>query len=272
MSLYIDLMKRILINSIYQDPPMDPWSGPSYNDIVRRVGKDWPSQAHTMVGLERLNNIERLMDYTLHNVPGDYIETGVWRGGCCIFMQAILKEWDLGFEDAWELPRIFCCDSFQGLPAPDIDKYPQDAGDEHHTYTTLVVSVAEVVANFRKYNLYDDNVWLVQGFFKDTLPAMIEQFKPRFALIRLDGDMYQSTTEALENLYPLLNNGGYVIVDDYNALPQCKQAVDDYIKKNGLSVSIQMIDYSGVFFQKVVGADAGGEQTERQSDPSVAAG
>jgi len=266
MSLYTDLIKRVLIGSIYQDPPMDPWSkGQPYSELKRRTGQDWPSQSHTMVGLERLNNIERLLGWVLDNVEGDLCETGVWRGGCCIFMQAILKERSNG-----DTPSrlIFACDSYEGLPPPDLFRYPQDAGDQHSTFEQLKVSSDEVEANFRRYNLWDENVWLVKGFFHDTLPAMIERFNPRLALLRLDGDMYGSTMDALVNLYPRLNEYGYVIVDDYGILPQCRQAVDDYLKQNNIEVTIRPIDHSGVYFQKPRDNGASSE-ADRPSVPKV---
>ena len=84
------------------------------------------------------------------------------------------------------------------------------------------------------------------GWFSDTLP---EAPFERLAILRLDGDMYQSTIEALRPLYPKLSKGGYVIIDDY-ALPGSQAAVQDYRREHGISEEIVDIDGTGVYWQK----------------------
>ena len=111
----------------------------------------------------------------------------------------------------------------------------------------LAVSLEDVKANFARYDLLDEQVIFVEGFFSETLPLL--DVEP-FALIRLDGDMYESTYVALENLYPRLSIGGFVIIDDYGAIPQCCQAVEDYRKKNGITDEIKLVDWTGVWWQK----------------------
>ena len=90
-------------------------------------------------------------------VEGDLIETGVWRGGACIFMRAVLAAY--GIEDR----RIFVADSSEGLPKPDAAKYPADKGDKHHIHSYLAVSKDEVENNFRKYNLLDNQLFFLKG-------------------------------------------------------------------------------------------------------------
>jgi hypothetical protein len=90
-------------------------------------------------------------------------------------------------------------------------------------------------------------VRFVKGWFRDTLPGLASE---RFALLRLDGDMYESTMVALEALYPRLSAGGFVIVDDYGALGNCRKAVDDYLFRLGENVRIEAIDHTGVWWQK----------------------
>ncbi len=97
-----------------------------------------------------------------------------------------------------------------------------------------------------RYGLLDAQVRFLEGWFRDTLPnAPIEQL----AILRLDGDMYQSTMEALQPLYPKLSRRGYIIIDDYT-LPGCRAAVDDYRRERGISEEIIQIDGSGVYWQK----------------------
>ena len=207
----------------------------------RRNGSDWPVAAETMIGLKRLRNLEYCLTEVLRNgVPGDLIETGVWRGGACIYMRAVLK----AFGDTTR--NVWVCDSFEGLPKPDT-RYKQDEGDTHWKLAdVLAVSLEEVQANFSRYELLDDQVRFLKGWFKDTLPTA--QTGP-LALLRLDGDMYSSTMDALENLYPRLSSGGYVIIDDYGVIPACKDAVEDYRSRHAISAPIHPVDQASVFWQ-----------------------
>jgi O-methyltransferase len=239
--LYLDLLVKSLSNLIYGPPPQDPWNDGLFRGDAR-PGRDKASPAHTMVGLLRLQNVLDLAQRALdEGVPGDFIETGVWRGGCCILMRGVLAA--NGVVDR----KVYVADSFQGLPPPNVELFPQDTGDQLHTVPELAVSVDQVRANFDRYGLLDDQVAFVEGFFSDTLPAL--DTGP-LALIRLDGDMYESTYVALENLYPKLSVGGFIIIDDYGAIAQCRKAVTDYRAKLGVTDPFQQIDWTGVWWQK----------------------
>ena len=214
-----------------------------YDPSLREVGMDWPSRAESMIGLKRMSNIQDCVETVIReNVPGDLIETGVWRGGAVIFMRAILK----AFGDTTR--NVWCADSFEGLPAPNVELYASDAGDKLHEKGGLAVGVDIVKHNFKRYNLLDDQVKFLVGWFKDTLPtAPIEQL----AVIRLDGDMYESTIQAIENLYPKLSVGGFCIVDDYVLFPeQAQKAVHDYRDAHGITDEIHDIDGSGAYWRK----------------------
>jgi len=134
------------------------------------------------------------------------------------------------------------------LPKPD-GRYQQDEGDKHwKSNPVLGISLEQVKANFARYGLLDEQVRFLEGWFKDTLPtAPIEQL----AILRLDGDMYSSTTDALQSLYAKLSPGGFLIVDDYGSTPPCRQAVDDFRIKHQIIEPIQKIDWTGVFWQKL---------------------
>jgi hypothetical protein len=195
-----------------------------------------------MIGGKRLNNIQFCIeDVIARNVPGDLIETGVWRGGATILMRGILKAY--GITDR----RVFAADSFEGLPPPDTARYPHDAGDQHHQVGALAVSLDEVKANFQRYDLLDEQVCFLKGWFKDTLPSAPIQ---KLAVARLDGDMYESTLDALTHLYPKLSPGGYLIVDDYGAIPACAAAVHDYRNAHHITEPIIDIDGYGVYWQR----------------------
>ncbi|MEO6718712.1 MAG: TylF/MycF family methyltransferase [Ferruginibacter sp.] len=272
-NLYIDLLKKVLIDyqrmEMGETPPVQRNKGhkPRYmllyllerilknSDFVirekvpfnkeKRVnGRDWPAYAESMIGLKRMDNIEFCVNDTIaNNIPGDLIETGVWRGGAVIFMRALLKVANVTDKIVW------VADSFEGLPKPDEDKYDADKGDKHHTFSAMLgISEEQVRYNFEKYGLLDDKVKFLKGWFKDTLPnAPIE----KLSVLRLDGDMYESTINALDNLYPKLSKGGYLIIDDFGNIEGCRQAVMDYRMKYDITEEILDIDGFGVYWKKV---------------------
>lgn len=251
--LYLSLMKKCLTYLIYGEVYLDVHTQakqgevdlirPQTSDLQLRIeGHDWPDLADTMIGLKRLDNLQSCVEDVLaKNVPGDLIETGVWRGGASIFMRAVLKAHSV--KDR----RVWVADSFQGLPPPNAEKYPADAGDAQHTVKFLAVSMEQVKFNFSRYGLLDDQVRFLKGWFRDTLPTVSDQ---QWAVIRLDGDMYESTMDALENLYPNLSVGGYIIIDDYGCFQSCRQAVHTYRDAHGIREEIRPIDWTGVYWKR----------------------
>ena len=212
-------------------------------DAVQRAeGRDWPPFAETMIGTRRLDNLVRCVRRVLDDgVPGDLIETGAWRGGATILMRGILAAYGVTDRCVW------VADSFEGLPEPDADRYPADDGVDLSGVGILEVDAARVRANFARYGLLDDQVRFLEGWFRDTLPgAPIESL----ALIRLDGDLYESTTDALTALYPKLSPGGVVIVDDYGAFEPCRRAVDEYRAAYGIDEPIEEVDWTGVYWRR----------------------
>jgi O-methyltransferase len=275
--LYLDLLKRVLIRYGFETATV-PYEnerrgrrqvlaaaravlrridvdihGPNPVDLEKRLeGRDWPAQAETMIGLRRLDNLQDcIVDVLARGVPGDLIETGAWRGGATIFMRGALAA--LGDTNRC----VLVADSFEGLPRPDEVRYPADAGDEHFTFDELAVSLEEVKANFERYGFLDERVKFLKGWFKDTLPgAPIDQL----AILRLDGDLYESTMDALVALYPKLSVGGYVIVDDYGYVDACRAAVEDYRRANGITDEVIPIDWTGVYWKR-----GGDPKPDRQS-------
>jgi O-methyltransferase len=208
----------------------------------RKEGLGWPATAETMIGHKRLENLQYCVESVLaDSVPGDLIETGVWRGGATIFMRAVLAAHGISDRLVW------VADSFQGLPAPDVERYPADEGDTLWTIDQLAVSAATVRKNFKRYGLLDEQVRFLEGWFADTLPsAPIE----RLAVARLDGDMYGSTWDAITALYPKLSPGGFLIVDDYSVFTGCRRAIDDFRNREGITDPIAKVDWTGVYWRK----------------------
>lgn len=162
--MYLELLKKTILFEIWQDYERDVLRGLSIVVPEKHImGEMWPLIAHSMIGRMRMNHLQKCMDTVMkENIIGDFIETGVWRGGACIFMQGFLKVHGINDRKVW------LADSFQGLPAPNAKKYPKDIGDKHYTIDFLKVSLEEVQNNFRKYDLLDENVYFLKGWFKDT--------------------------------------------------------------------------------------------------------
>jgi O-methyltransferase len=214
-----------------------------YDPHLREIGWDWPARAESMIGLRRMDNIQYCVQTVLQeDVPGDLIETGVWRGGACIFMKANLVAWGDTTRTVW------VADSFQGLPKPNSTLYPADDGDALHKRGGLSIGAEQVRHNFERYGVLDDRVEFLVGWFKDTLPtAPID----RLSVMRLDGDMYESTWQAIEALYPKLSPGGFCIVDDFGShQSQAGQAILDYRRNNGIDEPIEDIDGFGAYWRK----------------------
>ncbi len=233
---YLDLLVGCLCRDLF------PEAEPDVDPSTRSEGRDWPAHAETMIGRRRLENLlESLAAVLTADIPGDLAETGVWRGGATILMRAALLAWG----DVDRL--VWVIDSFQGLPTPDPDRWPADADLDLSGIEALSVSRAEVETAFARYGLLDDQLRFLEGWFSDTLPsAPIGQL----ALLRLDGDLYQSTWESLTHLYPRLSPGGILIVDDYGAFESCRRAVSEFREQHGIREPINKVDWTGVWWQK----------------------
>lgn len=270
-TLYLDLLKSALTDEIYSDTrlglEMYPRVGRSPRNLLRSAmlqvlqsrglrivrpytasersdGSAYPAVAHTMVGRSRLDHLQWCIEEVLRgDIPGDLIETGVWRGGATILMRGVLKANDVTNRIVW------VADSFKGLPPPNVEKYPDDRGDTYFTDDFLRVSLGEVKKNFSRYGLLDAQVRFLEGWFKDTLPnAPISSI----AVFRFDGDMYESTWDAMSSLYPKVSSGGFVVIDDYYVVPACRKAVHDYLDSVASEVTLERIPSSndGVFWRK----------------------
>jgi len=197
--------------------------------------------SHTMVGRKRLDNIQFCLDAVRRdNIAGDLVETGTWRGGASIFMRGYLAAWEMIDRIVW------VADSFEGLPAPSL---PQDDGYDFSASKVpiLAIPLEEVQENFRRYSLLDDQVRFLKGWFCDTLPtAPIDHL----AVLRLDGDLYESTMDALNALYRKVTPGGFIIVDDYGDFEPCRRAIHEFRERHSIFDPIEVIDWAGVYWRK----------------------
>lgn len=197
--------------------------------------------SHTMIGRKRLDNLQWCMKEILrHDIPGDFIETGVWRGGTTIFMRGFLASHDVKDRFVW------VADSFEGVPP---SSYEEDKGVDlsASVLPVLAVSLERVKELFSRYDLLDSQVKFLKGWFKDTLhTAPIS----KLSLLRLDGDLYESTMDALNALYDKVTPGGFIIIDDYGSVAPCKVAVDSFRKEKNIKNDLIPVDKHCVFWVK----------------------
>lgn len=263
--MYVELLKRALLGELATGPPVAE-ANPRFRGegrllsarrrvglppIKRQVrdlaamheGRIFPpnDHAYSMIGRPRMDNIDECAVAALADgIPGDFIETGVWRGGASILMKGILDAYGEDQRSVW------VADSFEGVPAPDADKYPADAGHAFNEWDILTVTKAQVQAHFERFGLLDDRVRFLEGWFKDTLPPL----ENVWALIRLDGDLYESTIDAITALYPSLSPGGFLLIDDYWSIPPCKAAITDYRSEHNITEPIVKVDWTGAYWRR----------------------
>ena len=207
----------------------------------RADGRDWPLHALTMTGLRRLDDLQSCVETVVRDeILGDLIETGSWRGGSSILMRATLDTY--GAEDR----IVWVADSFQGFPDREPDDpqngYANSLAPYFAVFDFLAVPLEEVQASFVRLG-YEHGVRFVPGFFEETLPGLAGSER-RWSVIRLDGDTYDVTLLALRCLYPNLSPGGYLIVDDYLALDECRQAVEDFRREHRIAEPLEQVDWT----------------------------
>ena len=246
IELYLDLLKKAVTGNIYGAEP--DHDSRDIKTFVRAFTEHYfEKPAHAMVPTKRLDSLQCcVMDVLRRNVPGDLIEAGVWRGGTSIFMRGILQVLDV--KDR----RVWVADSFEGLPPVDPALHPKEAKAVggptiKDGYRNFAASIEEVKRNFQAYGMLDEQTCFLKGWFKDTLPSVPVE---TFAVVRLDGDLYESTRDALTALNPKLAPGGYMIIDDYgeDLWTECRRAVDEYRHDHGIHDEIVSVDSKCVYW------------------------
>ena len=263
---YLDLLKKCLTAEIYDESAWGVVGSRTPNKLKRWVyhwlrdhqlawvrtspfskarrdqGEDWPLFGYTMIGRARLDNIQQSVETILkEGIEGDLIETGVWRGGAVILMRALLKH----YNDVER--KVWVADSFAGLPKPKARAGGEKIDWDMSHVDYLQVSLEAVKSNFARFGLLDSQVEFLEGWFCDTLPGAPCE---KLALLRLDGDLYESTMDALRALYHHVSPGGYVIVDDYLSWPSCREAVDEFRSCGEIREHLVNIDSGGVYWRK----------------------
>jgi O-methyltransferase len=249
---YLEMMKSMVSGAVFLDSELsvggDHQAFTTHFDLnKRKQGQDWAYLGDTMTGWARLDNVRTLLtDIVMRNVTGDFIETGVWRGGNSMFARAVINSLGQGGSR-----KSYVCDSFRGLPPMHRNLHNGDVGWDYRPY--LEVPVEVVIDGFRKYSLLDTQVVFAKGFFNETMRPL-QSIIDHLVIIRLDGDMYESTVDVLYHLYPKLSVGGYVIVDDWGIEPTQK-ACQDFFEVHGIHVTVHQIDWISAYWQKTEQVD-----------------
>ena len=270
---YLSLLKRALVNLLYPDHEMrmdllngvydepDPLEQTRYLRDIRyrepqryqrltaaklaagHTGELIYGFPHTMIGMAALDNIERCAERVFdEGIQGDFFEAGVCQGGAAIFLRALQIAYGEGHRQTW------LADSFEGLPAcrsaPDIA-----AGIDWSEASRPQFAFSEegVRDNFIRYDLLDDRVRFLPGWFSESLPGA--EVGP-LAILRIDADLYESTRDVLQQLYAKVSPGGFVIVDDYCFLPPCRQAVEEFRSEHGIAEPLTYVNHSCVYWRK----------------------
>ena len=247
---YLQTLKLSLTGELLKTDSFAPGTGAvnqlqkkPFDAHLRRQGLDWPAHGLTMVGRMRLENIERLLLHMIDaQVPGDFVECGVWRGVSSLFARGVLKA--LIANDR----TVHLVDSFNGLPKASQER-DRDVWSE---MDFLKVSLEEVQEPFRQLGLLDHGVAFHKGFFQHSLPPLRKQLlanAKKIAVLRMDGDMFESTMDILYNLYDLVSVGGCIIIDDFS-ITEAREAVATFLKHHGLVVEYVTIDETASYFCK----------------------
>ena len=244
---YLSLVEKAVTGALIDEAgscsgPVFPLTGcpldllQPYVPAARENGSDWPPFGFTMVGSKRVKNMRMAIEaVTSGSIPGAIVEAGVWRGGLCIFSKLLLDV--LG-----ERRSVHLLDAFGTLP------YGSEGVKDY-----LAVSLDQVKHNFRKFDALDTSVHFHRGIFQHTIPKLrkaLDAAHEQIAVLRVDGNFYDSHQDALYQLYELVPVGGIVIFDDCysNAVLQFWK---DFCSDQGAIESFTPIDQSAGWFRKV---------------------
>ena len=216
----------------------------------------WDEGIRTMVPAIRILNLIRCCE----NAPeGDFVECGVWRGGCLAVMAKIANEGKLE-------RKVYGYDSFEGLP----EQSAKDNGHGSEYVGDCVASENDVWKTFDEWRVTKTNTTLFSGWFKDTLPKTVSRID-KISVLRIDGDWYESTKNCLEYFYDKVCEGGYIIIDDYNTWSGCKNAVDEFINERHLNVDLSFTDQNGeAWFKKHINRVRAGFSPALPTPPRLA--
>lgn len=201
---------------------------------------------YTMTSIERMYALYNAVKYIVQNdIPGDFVECGVWRGGSSMVIALTLTHLNINNR------KIYLYDTFEGMSEPTENDKDFRGGDasilleqnvqNKETSVWCLANLTDVKNNMSLTQYLASNINYIKGKVEDTIPSQMPN--NQIALLRLDTDWYESTAHELKYLYPILVNKGVLIIDDYGHWEGCKKAVDEYFSQNTLLLN--RIDYTG---------------------------
>ena len=224
-------------------------------DIEPEFLEIWESvRDYTMTYPERGYALYKAVEYVcVRDIPGDFVECGVWRGGSCMLIAKALMRF------AESPRRIFLYDTFSGMTEPTdedviawnnrsvLEKWEEDRQGIKDNFSSWAVGAQEVRRNLQTTGYPEDQLVFVEG---DILETLTHTIPDTIALLRLDTDWYRSTAHELATLYPRLVPGGVLVVDDYGHFRGARKAVDEYFGSKNMPMFAR-VDYTGGVAVKV---------------------
>lgn len=215
---------------------------------AERVETVFHCMSYSLVGWQGMEATYECTKRALtEQVPGDLVECGVAQGGSALLIALVSKRFAAGAR------RLWLFDSYEGLPDPTAEDY-QDGKTGAHIRPlpkgSCLGTIEEVSRLlFQEHGLNPSGIHLVKGWFQDTLPKVKAEI-PSIAVLRLDGDWYESTKTCLEHLFDKVSEEGYVILDDYFSCFGCKRATHEFLQSRGKSYEIVPDGRGGAYFRK----------------------
>lgn len=211
-------------------------------------------RSYTMTSAERMYALSNAVRYVIESdVPGSFVECGVWRGGSSMLVARVLVE--LGVSDR----PMYLYDTFAGMAEPSAedgvgtwDRWAKDARDDHNEW--CFAPLEEVQRAMASTGYPEDLVHYVAGKIEDTIPG---EAPNEIALLRLDTDWYASTRHGLTHLYRRLAGRGILVIDDYGHWEGARRAVDEFFADHE-PVMMHRVDKTGRVIQKPESTDERG--------------
>ena len=231
---------------------------------LRAIGHDYQySIQRTHRGIMQVLNIEASIRHVVaYNIEGAFVETGTFTGGASAYALLALKR--LTSPNTPTRP-YWGFDSFEGMPNPSEEDEDHGAFWLHNKPLSALsiedgdgslvghdvnkASYRDCKAYLLRTGYEESKIRLVKGWFQDTLPKSADEIG-KIAILRLDGDFYESTKVVLELLYENVQPGGIIIVDDYGAFPGCKKAVDEFLDLQPVRPHLTYVEHSIRYFIK----------------------
>ena len=203
---------------------------------------------YTMTSIERMYAVYKSVEYICkNNIPGDWVECGVWKGGSSMMAALSFKHFNK-FRDLW------LYDTFEGMSEATKEdvSWQGEKGKDYKEPEWPGVQEVQFNMDSTGYNntgiaINSKHIRYVIGKVEDTLHKTTPV---RIAILRLDTDWYKSTLYELQQLYPLLISGGVLIIDDYGHWEGARKAVDEYFESIGVFPMLNRIDYTGRIYIK----------------------